>query len=176
MKKLLIAGAGLLAVCTIMTFGVQIGAALAQTATTPATDTTNVAIPIGTWIANIATTLTMLTVPLVGFMFRRLPSQWANMLMAARVDQLLTQAINYGINATAGASKDKVLTVPAANSVLAHAAQYAVDNAPSLVNLAGGTDLIVKKIIARLEVDAAAGVAAGAAATAAPLQFTSPSQ
>lgn len=47
-----------------------------------------------------------------------------------------------------GAAKDKVLTLPVANAVLAEAAQYAVDHAPGTTKWLG--DTLKPKLIARL--------------------------
>jgi len=117
-----------------------------------------VTIPWGKYVSDLATTVAALTVPAVAWLFRALPGQWANMLIAARADQLLERSISYGINSVADASHDKKLTVPIANDVLREAVQYAVDNAPRLVKTFGGVDVLRKKIIARLEVEESASV------------------
>jgi hypothetical protein len=147
-----------LAICSTMVLASN---GWAQDATTQPVGEVN--IPWGGYVADAVTALAMLTVPVIGWLFRKLPAQWGSMLMAARVDQLLERSIDYGLNAVSDASRDKKLSVPVANDVLREAAQYAVDNAPNLVKLAGGTDLLIKKIIARLEVETSAAVSSGPA-------------
>lgn len=143
--------------------------AFAQDVTVNANDNSSVTIPWGSWLSQVTSAAAMLTIPVVGWLFRKLPAQWAGMLMSARVDQLLAKAIDYGINSVAEASKNKTMSAPIANEVLRNALQYAVDNAPNLVKMAGGVDLIVQKIIARLDTSEGVGVTApvGVAATAA---------
>ena len=166
-----------LALFTTVILGAHVGDALAQAVTSTTTDSSgSINIPIGQWISSAAATLSLLTVPLVGFLFRRLPSQWSGMLLQARVDTLLSNAINYGINSVAQATQDKSLSAPVANDVLRSALQYAVDNAPNLVKLAGGADLIVQKIIARLNLEEGASVvaASSAAVTASTASIVAP--
>jgi hypothetical protein len=140
--------------------------AFAQDVTVNASDNSNVVIPWGNWLSQFASAIAMLTIPVVGWLFRKLPEQWAGMLIGARVDQLLAKAIDYGINSVAEASKNKTMSAPIANEVLRSALQYAVDNAPNLVKMAGGVDLVIQKIIARLDTSEGVGVVAGPAIAA----------
>lgn len=88
---------------------------------------------------------------------RQLPSQVVAILNTMRVEQMLQKGIDYGVNAVAGAAKDKTLTVDVGNKVLAEAAQYVLNNAPDwLQKWMGGPDEIVKKIFARLNLEAGA--------------------
>ncbi len=178
MSKLFRYALGFMAVTAMIVLGSQLGSVLAQTVTAPVTvtpDPSGVVIPIGAWMTAIAGTLTLLTAPLLAWLFRHLPGQWVGMLLQARVDTLLANAINYGINSVAQASQGKSLTAPVANEVLRSSLQYAVDNAPNLVKLTGGPDLLVQKIIARLNIEEGASVAtAPAASIAAAATIVSP--
>jgi hypothetical protein len=102
----------------------------------------------------------LLAIPVAfAWLARKLPGQAANILITLRVDQLLQKAVQYGINATAGAMKDKPLSVDVGSEVLENALQYVVDNGPGwLIKWMGGKDTIRQKIIARLELDEAASV------------------
>jgi hypothetical protein len=93
--------------------------------------------------------------------FRQLPANLVAAFGNARVEVLLNNAIGWGINAVAGAVKDKTLTVDVGNEVLAKALQYALDNAPSwLQSWAGGPEGIARKIWARLNLGEGASDAA----------------
>jgi hypothetical protein len=67
---------------------------------------------------------------------------------AARVEQLLGRAVDFGIAAVAGATKGKTATIPIANEVLERALEYAVDAAPSLATKLAET--LRPKLIARI--------------------------
>lgn len=91
---------------------------------------------------------------------RKLPANLVAVFGNARVELLLNNAVNYGLNAVAGAVKDKKLEVNVGNEVLAQALQYAVDNAPAwLQTWAGGPEGLAKKIWSRLNLDAGANSA-----------------
>lgn len=102
---------------------------------------------VSQWIGAIGWAL----MALVAWGMRMLPGQVVAILVTMRADQLFQKAIDYGLNAVAGAAKGKVLTVDVGNAVLAEAAQYVLDNAPGwLVKWLGGPEQIVKKLFARL--------------------------
>lgn len=83
---------------------------------------------------------------------RKLPANIVAIFGNARAETLLKNAIDYGVNAVAGAVKDKKLEVDVGNKVLREALQYAVDNAPAwLLSWVGGPDQLAKKIWARLD-------------------------
>ena len=77
-----------------------------------------------------------------------------------RVDQLLAHAVDYGVNTTQGAVRGRTLDVATGNAVLAAALRYAVEQAPTIVALAGGEALVRDKIVARLDVGEGAIVGA----------------
>lgn len=91
---------------------------------------------------------------LVAFILTKLPAPIAAYVSAnfrTQVEQVLTNAINYGFNAVEGAVKGKELDVNVGSSVVAEAAQYVVDHGPAkLVDAMGGEQGIKEKIVARL--------------------------
>lgn len=94
--------------------------------------------------------LTMLPMPIRAF---------AGPFMQKFMDQLLQRAIDYGVNAVKGATKDGNLNIPVGNAVLAHALQYVIDHAPGwLIKAAGGEDGLRQKIFARLNLATTAGL------------------
>lgn len=130
-------------------------------------ETTKVTWAYGAAISQWASALGTLVFAAVMFALRQLPGQVYAILVSMRADQLLQKAIDYGINAVQGATKDKVLEVNVGNKVLAYAVQYVLDNAPKwLQDWMGGPEQIVKKIFARLNLDAAAAAPAPAAVVA----------
>jgi len=111
-----------------------------------------VVIPWGDWVVGLAGQHA--TEILIGGMlvlFRKLPSSVYLAIQTLRVDHLLENAINAGLNAVAGAAKNKALTVDVGSKVLAEAMNYAVRNAPALVKWLGGESGLKDKIFARLD-------------------------
>ncbi len=150
--KLLRFAAGALVLAIVALFLLPLTGAFAQTVVEKTVDTT-IEIPIGQWIS-AAGELVLLAIPVAfAWLCRLLPTQLANALVAFRAEQLLGKAVTYGINATAGAVKDRPLSIDVGSEVIQNALQFAIDNAPSLVKTLGGTDLIRQKIIARLSLD-----------------------
>jgi hypothetical protein len=166
MKRLL--GAALLAACFALAAAPVLdvagfhAAALAadtapETVAQATSETTKVTWAYGAAIGQYASAIGSIAFALLMFAMRQLPAQVYSVLVAARADQILRKAVDYGVNAVAGATRDKTLNVDVGNAVLAHAVQYVLDNAPGwLQSWMGGPDQIVKKIFARLDLDAAA--------------------
>jgi len=101
-------------------------------------------------------------------MLRKLPANLVAIFGNARVDLLINNGINYGLNAVSGAVKDKKLSVDVGNEVLAKALQYAVDNSSGwLQTWAGGPEGLAKKIWGKLNLGEGASDAALPAAVAA---------
>lgn len=89
----------------------------------------------------------------VAWGFRWLPGQLQALALTMRVDQLLIRSITFGLNATSGAVKDRVLTFEVGNRVLREALTYALLHGGSLVKNFMGTDAeIAQKIWSRLNV------------------------
>lgn len=83
--------------------------------------------------------------------FRKLPANVVAILRMIQVEQLLSRAAEYGINATRGAVKGKTLDVDVGNQALERALQYALDSASrGLIEFMGGAEGAQKKLIARL--------------------------
>jgi hypothetical protein len=124
-----------------------------------------VEVPWGAWLGELISGAFALLMAALLWMLRRLPASAVaalNMLAGLfgqnRVDALLERAVQYGINATKGAVKDRVLTVNVGNEVLERAFEYAVRHAPALVAKFGGLQALREKIIARLNLEADAAV------------------
>ncbi len=145
MKKSALLGAGLLA--------------LAFTIANPALASTDVTIPVGEWATGFAGFISTFATPLIGvvvaWLFRHVPAAYVTQQNRDAVDHLLEKAIQFGIN-KATALLPANVTVPMTNDIIAHAAKYAVDNAPKVVAWAGGAKAIEDKILARLNVKPAA--------------------
>lgn len=113
---------------------------------------TAVTVPWGDWIASAASHSAEILVMIGLWMLRRLPGQVVAVLQMVRADQLLERAVDYGINAVAGAARGRSLTVDVGSEVAAQALRYAIDNGPGwLVSWMGGEEGVRQKIIARLE-------------------------
>jgi hypothetical protein len=131
----------------------------AQSAVTIPGPTTVVAVPVGDWITQIAPViqdaLLAIVTALVAWALRSLPAAIRTYVTAgitAQVEQICDHAIDWAIAAVAGASKDKVWTVPVGNAVVAQAVQYIIAHGPAwLVQWMGGKDLIAQKIIGRVQ-------------------------
>src|SRR5215207_94743 len=89
---------------------------------------TEIIIPWGTYVSELASLIASFAFAAIVFGLRRLPGQAVAIMQTLRAEQLLQKAIDYGVNATAGAVKDKTLSVTVANEVIAKAMRYAVDN------------------------------------------------
>lgn len=108
----------------------------------------------GTIVSQAAATIASLILAGIAVLARNLPANFAAVFANSRVQTLVDNAVNYGVNAVADAVKDKTLTVNVGNQVLAEALQYAVDNAPAyLLSWAGGKDGLAKKIWAKLDLE-----------------------
>lgn len=153
MFRRLLAAAFALAACLLLLDVLAPAGALAA-------DDTVVSVPIGDWVAGGSEILVPVIVGGLLWLVRKLPGGVVDVIRTMRAEQLLTKAVSYGVNAVAGAAKDKTLTVNVGNAVVAQAAQYAIDNGPGwLVGWLGGEAAIRQKIIARLSLDEAAAVA-----------------
>jgi hypothetical protein len=112
-----------------------------------------VTIPYGEIISAAASYIATALIAVSMWALRFVPGQIRAMLMTMRVDQLLGKAIAFGVNATAGAVKDKVLTIEVSNRVLREALSYALLHGGPLVKRFAGSPVdIAEKLWARLEV------------------------
>ena len=115
----------------------------------------SVVVPYGDWIGAV--------LPYAGYgitiaalyMVRMLPAQLAAIAHVMQAESLISTAISYGINATAGATKGKTLAVNVANPVLAAALTYVLANAqPWVLSHLGDPKAIAKTIWAKLDLPA----------------------
>lgn len=105
----------------------------------------------GAMLSSLSQTVAWLLASVAMLAMHKLPANLVAIFGNARVELLINNAINYGLNAVAGAVKDKKLEVNVGNQVLREALQYAVDNAPGWLQAhAGGPEQIAKKIWGRL--------------------------
>lgn len=178
MKRMFSCVAALCAVAILVAFPVSAFAQAAATTTT----TTVVSTPLGDWLASIQPVLTDIDTALVGVavavLLRFLPAGLkaiVSSFLTPQVEQLLANAIGYGINTVVGAEKGKSLDINVGNAVAAQALQYVIDHGPSwLISWAGGATLIEQKIIARLDLVAGTSVAAPVPAAVAAVVAASP--
>lgn len=123
-----------------------------------------VSVPWGDWVAASLVYVRDLViagvVALIGLLAKNLSPGIRDMILAARVEQLLTRAADYGIAAVGGAVKGKTLDIATTNAVLEQAAEYAIANAPSLAAKLG--DTLRPKLLARLAPIVAPEVSAAA--------------
>lgn len=137
----------------VLPYGAAIAAEAApETVAQAAGDTAKVTWAWGATVTQWLEAIAWLLASAALVLLRRLPANLVAVFGNARVELLLQNAIGYGLNAVAGAVKDKKLEVDVGNQVLAQALQYAVDNAPGwLQSWAGGPEGLAKKIWARLD-------------------------
>lgn len=134
---------------------------LLGTGTALAGDGGKVEIPLGDWIVAISQFVGQILVPALlgaavwaGRMISPALGAWLAAQRTAAVEQLLQRAVDYGLNAVAGAAKGKVLTVDVGSQVLGEALGYAVRQGPGkLLTWVGGTDALQRMILARLHLD-----------------------
>jgi hypothetical protein len=126
---------------------------------TAAAAPTDVALPVGDWAAGLADVAGFAVLALAVWALRMLPAPLYRLVMMIRAEQLVARAVDYGVQAVAGAARGRTLTVDVGNRVLAAAARYAVDAADDVVAWLGGEDAVRRKILARLDLEAAAEAA-----------------
>ncbi len=115
---------------------------------------TNVVIPWGAWLSDLASTIGTVIFAVVVWGLRKLPQNIVSILKTIQAEQLLEKAINYGFNATAEAAKGRTLSIPVANAIIAQAVSYAIESgAPAIIRWLDGPEGISKRIIARLQVE-----------------------
>jgi hypothetical protein len=143
-------------------FEMMTGFLLAQATTVPPVEpSTSVSIPWGSWIVNalnIAQPIVLLALSgVTTYVMAAFVPPWirafAGDAAQRRINQVLEKAVLSAIAQTKDVVQGKRTTLPLASEVLARAAQYAVDQAPDLVNHAakGQVDNLLKMILARME-------------------------
>lgn len=130
----------------------MVGAAMAQTASD-----TIVQIPIGTWADYILPALAAVLLAALIWGVSKLPIQ--AIFKTLLTEQVLSKAVDFGINMVQGATKDKVLEVDVGNAVVKSAADYVIKYGPKwLIDFLGGETGIKDRIIARLDITPKAGL------------------
>lgn len=139
----------------------------AQLTTSPAPIDGEVQVPWGQWLSDLIGAAFAIIFAGVLWAVRRMPENIVNMVDAiaramgqGSMNELLEKAVSYGINVTQGAVRDQTLSLKVGNQVLERAAEYAMRAAPELVAKYGGLGPLRERIIARLQLDADAGIAA----------------
>jgi hypothetical protein len=117
-----------------------------------AQETGGVVIPVGDWAQALLLTMLSVVTPAVAWALRGLPKHVRWILAAARIEQLLTNALQDAINRTAGAVAGKTYTLDTGIDLANKALAYAVTHAPTLVREFGLDDLW-GKILARIPFD-----------------------
>lgn len=144
-----------------------LAAAMLALVATHALASTDVTIPVGDWLQGFGAFISEIALPLIGLLVawvaRKVPAAYVTAQNRAAVEQLLEKAVQFGINRAIQLAPDK-LVLPVSNEVIAHATQYAVDQAPKVVAWAGGADAIKDKILARITLTPNADVIVPAAA------------
>jgi hypothetical protein len=118
---------------------------------------TSVTLPYGDLVQSIGTALLPLVgtivIGVLGWSARFLPGSVNAMITAFHVDQLLSNAINFGVNRVLVDTAGKSITVDTHNAVVAAAADYAVNHgAKWLIDYMGGPVMIEQKILARINI------------------------
>jgi hypothetical protein len=112
-------------------------------------DTQPVTIPWGDWASALLMTTSTVVIPAVAWAMRKVPSNLRWLLVAARVEQLLTVAMQDAINRTAGAVAGKTYDLDTGIVVANNMLRYAVQAAPELVKQFG-LDAMWLKVLARV--------------------------
>lgn len=137
-----------------------IGTVMAQETAVP-TATTSVTVPWGGWVVQAATVvqpvITLVLTGIASYVMSAYLPPWLKAITGQagqnRVNAVLTKAVQSALAQTAGAVTGKALTIPLASTVLARAAQYAIDQAPQLIKSAthDQVDNLLKMLMARME-------------------------
>jgi hypothetical protein len=93
------------------------------------------------------------------WMVRHLPTSAAAYLQAMHVDNLIADAIRYGINAVEGVTLGREIPLPLANPVAVLAVEYALNHAqPWIVGAIGTPERLAQRIWANLNLPASASL------------------
>lgn len=141
-------------------------AATAEPTTAEAVKT--IGLPWGDWVGAVvdfaATVALPIALAFLARLFAILPGPVVQILRTFQVEQLIQRAIDFGINATKGATKGQVLTVDVGSAVVATALQYVLDKAPAqIIKWIGGELRLREMILARLTLEEAADISVAVA-------------
>lgn len=153
MKKMIMGGAMLaLAATAAVAMVPSAGIALAQNVTDAPIDGV-VNIPWGDWFYEGASAIITVLGMAIAWGLRQLPARLVALAQTLMVEQLLKNALEFGINKTKGAVKGETLSVPVANEVLERALEYATKyGAAWVLKWLDGEAGLKDRLIARIPV------------------------
>ncbi len=138
---LVAAAACLIATSSVAAFA-DTAAAVSNIVTIPYGDYIQAALPFVGWAIGLAAT----------FALRHLPSSLVAVLKTSLAEQMFARAIDFALNAVAGASKGKKLDATIGNAVIAQAVQYILQYGPGfMVKWLGNEQGLRDRIVARLD-------------------------
>lgn len=150
---------GLLAIPKVGVMALAVTLAALALADSAFAQSTTVTIPWGNMLSEALGFIGWVFLAVAMWAMRQLPANIVSILQTLRVEQLLSKAIDYGVNAVSGATKDKALTFDVGSEVAAKAVAYAIDKMPgALLGWIGGEAKLREMVIARLNVDPAAAI------------------
>jgi hypothetical protein len=115
----------------------------------------SVVVPYGEWVGAVLPYAGYALAAVALWGVRMLPPQFSALAHVLQAESLIAAGISYGINTTAGATRDKTLTLHVANPVLAAALEYVLTIAkPSVLAQLGSPAVIAKMIWAKLDLPA----------------------
>lgn len=115
-------------------------------------DPNTVVVEWGTWMPVIAGIVAAVVLGGFWVLVGRMPDKVQDLVRTLQVEQLVKRAVDYGVNAAVGATKGAKLTVDVGNEVIAFGANYALnEGGAKVIEYAGGTEGIKRKILARLD-------------------------
>lgn len=113
----------------------------------------------GNIAADLLTSLGVAVAALAAWALRKLPAgvvamvdRMSQTFLQKSASELLEISIGYGINTTAGAVRGKSMSFEVGSAVIERAVEYALRNAPGVVDAMGGLLRLREKIVARLDV------------------------
>lgn len=139
----------------------------------------DVSIPYGQWVEDLGDIAKSWLIPTLLGVVTWVVGQYvpgplrgiATRIATEQGQQLLQRALDYGINATAGARHDATLEVPVANNVLRAGLNYALAHGePKVIDFLDGSDGILQKLFARLDIPVEATTTSVGIAPAVPSQ------
>jgi len=117
-----------------------------------ADETTTLNVPVGDIVGGTVGYLAVAIAAVTVWGLRFLPPQLYALALTLRVDQLLQRAVQFGVNAVAGAVDGKALSIDVGNAVLKEALAYAILHGGEMVQRFAGSPVdVAEKIWARLE-------------------------
>lgn len=131
-------------------------AAIPALADTPLGNTV-ITVPWGDVVAGIVPVLSTLILGGLLWIAQTVAPPLYGILRTAQVEQLMTKAVDFGLNAVAGAAKGQVLTVDVGNEVVKEIVTYGLTHGGQwFIDFAGTPEEIAQKAYARLNLEQSA--------------------